>query len=357
MMIAACSKDKQAANEAENTKEEAILISPEQFKANDMSLVSPSKMSFEETISVNGYIDVPPEFKASISTFYPGYVKKITLIDGNFVKKGQVLFQLENPEYVQMQLEYLEAKAKLDYLKNEYERQKTLAEEEIAAQKNYLKAKSEYEVTKTICEGSAKKIRLLGINPTTITSENVQSSINVYAPISGYVSNISVTQGKILMTDEVALVITNMEHLHAELNVFEKDIAGIRLGQKINYTISNKEYLGDVHLISKSVSAEKRTISVHGHLNENQTLTDLYPGMYVDAKISKESIEKLGIPESAVVEIDSKFYILVKQNNNQLEFKKVLLSNPTFSNEFVTSVEIIEGIEVLNKGAFDVLVE
>ena len=235
LLFAACSSgNKKEEVTSEEQVSEIIEISASQFKANNMSLATPKLVGFDEVLTTNGFIDVPPEFKASISTFYSGYVKKITLIEGNFVKKGQLLFQLENPEYLQMQIEYLEAKEKLEYLKNEYERQKALAEEQIAAQKNYLKAKSDYFVTKTMCDGSAKKLGLLGLNPTTLTSENIRSSINIYSPISGYVSSINVAQGKVLNTDEIAMTITNTDHLHAELQLFEKDITGIKIGQKRN---------------------------------------------------------------------------------------------------------------------------
>lgn len=358
--LSACSNSSSIEKE-EKTIENAALItvSVEQFKTNEMTLIQPVKVPFSEMLTANGYIDVPPEFKASISTYYAGYVKKITLIEGNFVKKGQLLFQLENPEYLQMQQEYLESKEQLEYLKNEYERQKALAEEQIAAQKEYLKAKSNYLVTKTICDGSAKKLALLGISVASLTSENIRSVVNIYAPISGYVSEIHVTQGKVLNPDEVAMTITNTEHLHAELQVFEKDIDGIKIGQKIVYTIGNQKFGGDVHLISRQVSNEKRTVSVHGHLDEGGHLSNLYPGMYVQAQIAKSSANKLAIPESAVVELDNAFYILVKQNadDKNINFKKLILTNPVFSNEYVAAPEIREDMNILDEGAFDVLIE
>jgi cobalt-zinc-cadmium efflux system membrane fusion protein len=360
LLFSACSSgNKKEEVTSEEQISAVIQISASQFKANNMTFATPKLVGFNEVLTTTGYIDVPPEFKASISTFYPGYVKKITLIEGNYVKKGQLLFQLENPEYLQMQIEYLEAREKLEYLKSEYERQKALAEEQIAAQKNFLKAKSEYFVTKTMCDGSAKKLGLLGLNAGSLTSENIRSSINIYSPISGYVSSINVTQGKVLNPDEVAMTITNTEHLHAELQLFEKDITGIKIGQKITYTIGNEKINGEVHLISKSVSDEKRTISVHGHLDNGEHLTKLYPGMYVEATIAKTTATKFGVPEAAVVDLEDKYYVLIKTTENEgvYNFKKVELTKPIFGNGFVSAQEIMEGITVLASGAFDVLVE
>ena len=237
-------------------------------------------------------MDVPPEFMASISTYYQGYVKGIKLIEGEFVNKGQLLFVLENPEYLQMQQDFLEAKEQLAYLKSEYDRQKTLANENISAQKNYLKAKSDYGVTSTRYEALKKKLSLMGISTASLDNSNLHSTIRITAPISGYVSSINVSQGKVLSPNEVALIITNTEHLHVEIMVFEKDILKVVKGQKIHYKFSgsSKELGGEVHLVSRAVTQGAGAISVHGHINNSDELKNMYPKRF-KKEISKPTME------------------------------------------------------------------
>ena len=128
-----------------NLNTNQIEISKQQFESEKMQLGTLSEQSFNTIIKVNGSIDVPPENKASVSTFVGGYVTKIPLLIGDKVKKGQLVATLKNTEFIEIQQQYLEITAQLNFLKNEYNRQKTLFDEKITSQKNYLKAESVYK--------------------------------------------------------------------------------------------------------------------------------------------------------------------------------------------------------------------
>ena len=116
------------AAEAEQTQKE-ITVTAAQFEMAKMELGKITRQVFSERIQVTGMMDVPPEYKADVSVYYGGTVKDVRLLVGQDVQKGQVLFILENPGYVQMQQDYLNAKSRLSYLKTEYERQKELFKE------------------------------------------------------------------------------------------------------------------------------------------------------------------------------------------------------------------------------------
>ncbi|MEY4012639.1 MAG: hypothetical protein RIT22_1763, partial [Bacteroidota bacterium] len=67
--------------------------------------------------------------RAQVTTFIGGYVKSTQLLVGDKVRKGQALVMLESAEYLDIQKEYLEVAEQIQYLKSEYERQKTLFDE------------------------------------------------------------------------------------------------------------------------------------------------------------------------------------------------------------------------------------
>ncbi len=113
----------------------SIYVSRKQFQSSGMELGNVQKIGFNEEIRTNGMFDVPPAHRAAVSVYFGGTVKNFDIHVGDKVKKGQVLFILENPEYVQLQQDYLEVKAQLSYLKSDYERQKTLALESLSSQK------------------------------------------------------------------------------------------------------------------------------------------------------------------------------------------------------------------------------
>ena len=111
-----------------------VTITIEQFESSNMLLGQLSAQPFSQSIKTFGMFEAPPESKASVSAYFEGYVKELKLLIGQKVNKGQVLFTLENPAYIQVQQNFLEAKGRLKYLKSDYERQKNLAEDNVTSQ-------------------------------------------------------------------------------------------------------------------------------------------------------------------------------------------------------------------------------
>ena len=119
----------------ESVNENSYHLSKIQFSSSDMKFGKLETKSFHDIVKANGMFDVPPENRATISTYFGGTVQGIQLLTGQRVKKGQVLFTLEHPDYIQMQQDYLEAKSQLTYLKSDFERQKNLVQDNVTSQK------------------------------------------------------------------------------------------------------------------------------------------------------------------------------------------------------------------------------
>jgi len=175
-----------------------IEITKEQFENSKMEIGSVSIQNFNESIKTNGLIDVPPANRAIVSSVMGGYIKKIPMLIGDDVKKGQLLFTIENPDFIEIQQNYLKTLEELGYLQSEYERQKTLFDEKIISQKSFLKAESDYKSTRALGKGLEEKLRMLTINPANVKSGSITSIISVYAPISGSVTEVFGSVGKFM---------------------------------------------------------------------------------------------------------------------------------------------------------------
>lgn len=238
------------------------------------------------TIRATGYIDVPPENRAKVSPYYSGFVKEVRVLPGQSVKKGEVLFTLENPEYLEIQQAYLEAKGQLDYLKTDYERQKQLADEKIASTKNFKQAESSYKVMQARYHSFKEQIRLMGFSLEEIEAGKLSTIISIKAPMNGNITSVSITKSQYADAMEVALELVNLEHIHLELEVFEKDALRIKEGQLITFKIPEvgaESYQGEVYLVGKSIDSHKRTVLVHGHIDDE--VDGLIPGMFMNAMI------------------------------------------------------------------------
>lgn len=339
-----------------------IKLSKQQFESENMQLGRLTEEAFSNIVKANGMIDVPPENKSSVSTFMGGYVTKIPLLIGDNVKKGQLVATLENTDFVEIQQHYLEIAEQLNFLKNEYDRQKKLYDENITSQKNYLKAESEYKSNLASYNGLQKKLEMMHIDPKAVEKGQITSSINLYAPISGYVTKVNVSNGSYVSSASELLEIINREHIHLELNVFEKDILKIKKGQKIKFKVpeaSNTVYEAEVHLVGTSID-QNRTIKVHGHI-ENEENTNFIVGMFVEADIITNSENQLALPNEAIAKIDNDYFALVVVNTTETGFilKKEKIEIGAKNENFteVLNHANLTDKDILTKGGFMLLKE
>jgi cobalt-zinc-cadmium efflux system membrane fusion protein len=347
----ACGNEK--ANDSEvvaiETNSNDITVTKAQFESEKMAFGTLSEYKFNESIKVNGMIDVPPQNKSSISTFIGGYITKTPLLIGNEVKKGQLLVTLQNPEYVEIQQNYLEVAEQLNYLKSEFNRQKTLFDEQITSEKNYLKAESNYKSNLAHYNGLRKKLQMMNISPKRVEQGQISSSINLYAPIDGYVTKVNVSNGSFVSPSDVIIEIVDTDHIHLELSVFEKDIMKVKKGQKIRFKIpeaSDETFGAEVHLVGTTINNKNRQVQVHGHVDNEDA--NFIVGMFVEAEIIRESATKLGLPKQALMASDNDTYILVLEDekDNAFHLKKVKLN---IGKETEDAVEVLNTDVLKNK--------
>lgn len=367
VLVSCAPETEEAAAEAapEPSAEAAYELTPQQFQASQMSLGEMEKETFHAVVKAKGIMDVPPKNRAEVSSFFGGTVQGIRILPGERVRKGQVLFVLENPDYVQIQQDYLEAMGQLAYLKSDYERQKNLAQDSVSSQKKYLKAESDYRVTQAKLAALAKKLTLMKMDPTTLTLDNIHTTIAVTAPISGYVTEVMIAEGTYLTPPRIAVKIVNTDHLHLELDVFENDLAKISIGQPIRFSIQedgSATYEAKVQIINKNVDPERRTVGIHGHLVDESLREKLIPGMYVEADIYTTSEERWALPREALVDVEGKFYLLVLTEQSDAGYTfvkkevKTGLSNRT-QIEILNAREFAQDTRFLVQGAFNLITE
>jgi len=305
--------EKQNASAAIEKKSSEVVLSDEQFKSIKIQLGSVENRSLSGSIKANGILDVPPQNLVSISAPLGGFVKSTELLQGMHVKKGQVVVVLEHPDYIQLQQDYLDNKNQLEFLEQEYNRQVDLAKENVNAVKTLQHSKSTYLSTKAHVEGLKAKLKLVNINPTELESGEIKNSVNVISPISGFVSQVNVNIGMHVNPTDIMFRIVDTEHVHAEAQVFEKDIPKLKIGQLAHILLSNenKERLAKVFLIGKEITPE-RTVRVHCHLEGEDA--NLIPGTYFSAIIETGLNSVPALPIDAVVNFEAKHFVFVEKN-------------------------------------------
>lgn len=298
---------------AEETEVRTVSLTKEQVDNSEIKTGVIEKKNVNGVLKVNGKLDVPPQNLVSVSAPIGGFLRSTEMLEGMYVKKGQAVAILEHPEIVQLQQDYVEAKSKFDYLVQELKRQQELNKEHVNAEKVLQQTQSEYTVVQARYKALEEKLRIAGIHKDQVLNGNITGTISVVSPINGYVTKVNVNIGKMINQQDVMFEIVDTEHLHAELTVFEKDIASIKEGQRVRFTLANdpnKELTASVHLIGRSFD-ETRSVRVHCHLDKEDK--ELLPGMFITAIIELTEVFVDAVPADAIIRENGKEYLFIKE--------------------------------------------
>jgi cobalt-zinc-cadmium efflux system membrane fusion protein len=348
-----CNTNKQSATEVAEQTNNTVELTDEQFKSGNIKTSKTTPKEFALFIEANGSLDVPPQNAVSIMALFGGYVKSTEMLQGKKVRKGDVLCELQDPSYIQLQQEYLETKSKLEFLKAEFERQQELSVEQINSQKTVQQAKSAYQQELARLNGLLAKLKMLNIPIQQLDKGIITPEIKMVSPINGYITVMNVNIGSYVQPQNLIFRIVDTDHLHAELVVYEKDIAKIAIGQKVLITLNNetRERMAHVYLINKEISAE-RTIRVHCHLDTEDP--DLIPGSFLQAKIASNKIPSFALPESAVVVFEDKHYVFAT-TTEQNRFQLIEVLPGVTENGWTMIQQLDTSLVYVTTGAYDLL--
>jgi len=356
LLLTGCHSKKTETQKAEAvTSENLITLTPAQIKNANVTIGKLVQQQVSSVLKVNGKIDVPPQNMVSISVPLGGYLKNTKLLPGMHINKGDVIAVIEDQQYIQLQQDYLMTKTKLAYTQLEFDRQKELNQSKASSDKVFQQAASELNTLKITLTALTEKLHLVGINIANISATNINRSINVYAPIDGFVTKVNVNIGKYISPTDVLFELVNPTDIHLALKVFEKDVEQLFIGQKlVAYTNNNlsKKHKCEILLIGKDLSIDRST-DVHCHFEDYDKT--LIPGTYMNAEIQVKYNNSFVLPEDAVVRFENKQYIFMKKNDTQFEMTEVQTGNTENG-----MIEILQADKIANqtfviKGAYSLL--
>lgn len=335
--------------------DDKVTFTEAQMKNSGVQSGKITQMEIASILKANGRIDVPPQNMVSVSVPLGGYLKSTKLLPGMHVNRGEVIATIEDNEYIQIQQDYLTAKAQFGANESEYNRQKELNVSKASSDKVYEQAKSVYITQRILIKSLEEKLKLIGINPAKLNENSISKSIYVYSPINGFVSKVNVNIGKFVTPSDVLFELVNPDDIHLNLKIFEKDLDQLYIGQHlVSYTNSNpgKKYDGDIILISKDVSADGIT-EVHCHFDNFDK--SLLPGMYMNADITLKNKVRNVLPEEAVVRFEGKEYIFEDLGGNEYQMLEVQIGD---SEKGFTEIKYAEPLldkKIVTKGAYALL--
>ncbi len=332
-----------------------VTFTEAQMKSAGIELASLEKKEMSELLRVNGKIDVPPQNMVSISVPLGGFLKETKLLPGMHVKKGETIAVMEDQQYIQLQQDYLTAKARTEYLANEYIRQKELNANKATSDKVFQQTESEYKSQKVNLMALQEKLKLIHIDPMKLNENSISRSIYISAPIDGFVSSVNVNIGKYVNPTDILFELVNPDDIHLNLTVYEKDVNKLFIGQKLKAFTNNmpeKKHECEILLIGQNISNE-RSIEVHCHFKSYDK--SLIPGMYMNAEIDVLNQEAIAIQDEAIMNFEGKQVVFVSDGNNTFEMLPVETGVTEKGFTEIRNSESMRTKKIAVKGAYSLL--
>lgn len=303
----------------------------------------------QKSILVTGEIQSKPENYSKIISPIAGIVLNKNNYNiktiGDYVKTGEVLLNISPSSDASANIHRI----KNDYLltKSEYERVKNLYEKGAVPLKRLDEAKFEYDLKYGIYKSISDQIKITEIG------------YSIIAPINGYIEKMNFNLGEDLNTGEDLYTIVNPNRLVLKANVPVSQIESAENTSDASFQIEGfsssfkiSEMNGRKISMATGLNEKNRTISVFYEFDNPQNKIKI--GMFADVNIKAgEEIERIAIPESAIVNEDGLHTAYVQIDGES--FEKRIVKTGVINEGYI---EIIDGIKVgervITKGAYQV---
>ena len=295
-------------------------LSEEQLKIVGIKIGTIEHRELSATIKANGNLNVPNNNKANATSLYGGVIRTLKVQIGDYVRKGEIIATIANPQFIQLQEEYLSIVSRITFAEQELSRQKELYEGNAGAKKNLQSATAELNSLRTRKASLHQQLQLMGINPSTLSNSNLKSALTVNSPLNGTVSNVFAKIGSYVDVSSPVIEVVDNSSLHLDLQVFEKDLPQIKIGQTIHFRLTNNpatEYEATVFNIGSSFQNESKTIAVRCRIKGNKN--GLIDGMNITGIVSLSNVTTPAVPNDAIVNTDGKYFIFVQTDKKAEE--------------------------------------
>lgn len=342
------------ANMEENTEESPyIQISAAQFQSENMLVGSAEMQKFNEKFQTNGTLVASPQSIADVYSFVPGVIKSISVQLNSHVKKGQMLCSIESKDFISIQQNYLESKAQLHAVESNYNRIKSLFEENISSQKDYLEAESQYKILTAQIEALKAELSILNVNMEELNSGKLSAYLPIYSPIDGYVNFQNCNIGLYVDSQKLLMKITDNSHLQLHFFVYQDDIKKLFVGQEIVLELGSEKYSTKISSISKYINPDNKSLTCIAELDE-KTSEIFTAGMHTPVEVILENRMALALPHDAILKENGKYYVLYEEKieNGIHYFKRMEIEIGLSSKSHFQIISNHNLNKVLLKGAY-----
>ncbi len=256
-------------------------------------------------------VEADPAHLAKVAPPLTGRVRNLFVHQGELVRKGQALFELDAPDLVAARADSLRAKSVLVQAEQALRRQKDLLEHSIAAQRDVEEAQTGFDVARDDFKRAEVRLNLLGVD-----SGELEAPLTVRSPLAGQVLSLATAPGEFRNDSTTPLlVIADLTSLWVTASVPERDVEKVRVGDTARIEVAacgERALKGRVLFIENVLDADTRTAKVRIQL-QNPDLR-LKPGMFATVEFEGVPVPALVVPTTALFVGETASYVWVEKS-------------------------------------------
>ncbi len=328
-----CNMDliKKTADEKPETSSEADMTNMVTLSGNKQVLANVStivvkKENLQEQLTAYSYLDFVENNRKTISARFNGRIEKL-FVDktGDYIKKGQPLFEIYSPDLVQAQNEYLIA------LNN-------------SSNSTFL------------LKASKKKLEIFGLTTEQIQvlekTKEINLTLTYYSPISGTVIEKKVQEGVYVNEGTAIYDVAELSTLWSIAEVYENNLNAVKVGSPVKLHLRaypGEEFNGRVTFIYPVINSQTRTVKVRSEFSSLGG--KLKPQMYGETVFNSAGGQGLLVPSDAVIIAGKRAVVWAKAGDGMFEARSVVIGNRIGDKYHIVS-GLNEGDEIAATGGF-----
>lgn len=262
-----------------------VTISAETMNALGVRTEPVSRRNIYRRVDTVGYIAENENNMRSVALRTEGWIERLVVkVQGDYVKKGDLLFEVYSPILVNAQEEYVQAIE--------------------LGNPSLIKASEERLVALGVSRQQIDAIR---------SSRKASQLVAIYAPQNGYVAELNAREGMQVMPSTPIINLVDLSSVWLLVDVFERQADWVKIGQKAQASLPfmpGKSWKGTVEYVYPSIDAKTRSLKVR--LRFDNPDNDLKPNMYADVRIlANPKKDVLAIPRESVIRTGTEERVII----------------------------------------------
>jgi membrane fusion protein, heavy metal efflux system len=342
-------------------QEGKVELTPEAARTAGIEVQQVAAAPLSELIEATAVLELNGDKVSRVGPRVTGRCATVNVSQGDRVRSGQVLAQIDSVEMDQAWTDYLKAKGQFDLATRSVNREETLYAKKVSPEKDLLKARQELGGAEADMRLAREKFRVLGVDPRRIEEDMNGTTrshrlIPVASPLSGVVMEKTVAQGETVGPDRTLFTVADLSTLWLMIDIYEQNLSRIRTGMQVKLSTAaypGKEFKGKISYIADILDEKTRTVKARVTIDNKEGF--LKPGMFATASIQSgkdsRTVEVIAVPEESLFLDGSERFVFLDLGNGGFLVKRVSAGRLLGS-----KIEIREGLKagdrVVTKGVF-----